>query len=196
MIDSFARCLCILRRFRDELLEALSSHQVFQNTLTVDPDRVFAFLEAHQSVSNFAGFRETESVIRLVYSAALRMRNPTIYSDCHKAAAEEWKKIVCTTTSTGQDQILYYKEFLYHTASYLALDDLSPTDHWNTLRQEIGSAPLKHPQSYPGGIGADLLNRIVGVPDKYENDEELVELLRESLGSHYDQFKKLLKSVG
>jgi hypothetical protein len=93
-----------------------------------------------------------------------------------------------------QTYLAFFREWLYHQAACLRLDDQSQEAHWQTLERQIAAIPFRTSQPYPAGMGQALLQTIEEKRDRdKERDEELLDVLLDCLGErHHEALRKQL----
>ena len=192
----FAQGLCVLRRLNASLLAYLAQEDVFRNLFSPigKPEGVIDSLKKCRLLVYEFPLEAVDPVIRRIQGHILRRDKiePDRFALAHDAAASAWRGLLSSVADLTQ--LRYFREWLYHLASYLQLDGKTDEAHWKVLREEVEAIPFRTSQHYPARMGETLLQDIEEKKERdRERDGELLDVLLVCLGeTHYEEFRQLL----
>jgi hypothetical protein len=192
--ELYAQGLCVLRRLNAGLLARLAQEDAFRDLFSIvgKPEDVMNWLKKCHLLAYEFPLEVADPIIRRVQSHALRRSKPERFTLAHRAAASAWKSLLPSVEDLTQ--LRYFREWLYHQASYLQIDGNTVESHWEALRKEVEAVQFRTSQPYPVRMGETLLKDIEEKKERdKERDEELYDALLASLGeAHYEEFRRLL----
>ena len=192
----FAQGLCVLRRLNASLLAYLAQEDVFRNLFSPigKPEGVIDSLKKCRLLVYEFPLEAVDPVIRRIQGHILRRDKiePDRFALAHDAAASAWRGLLSSVADLTQ--LRYFREWLYHLASYLQLDGKTDEAQWKVLREEVEAIPFRTSQHYPARMGETLLQDIEEKKERdREKDGELLDVLLVCLGEmYYEEFRQLL----
>jgi hypothetical protein len=190
----FAQGLCILRRLNLNLLAHLAESDTFRDHFSEArrPEAVLGALKKCRLLTYEFPLEVVDLVIRRIQGESLWRKDKARLASAHKAVASAWQTLLSSVAD--QTYLAFFREWLYHQAACLRLDDQSQEAHWQTLERQIAAIPFRTSQPYPAGMGQALLQTIEEKRDRdKERDEELLDVLLDCLGErHHEALRKQL----
>jgi hypothetical protein len=192
--ELFVQGLCVLRRLNAGLLARLAQEDAFRDLFgTVGkPEDVINWLKKCHLLAYEFPLEVADPTIRRIPSYVLRRGKPERFALTHRAAASAWKSLLPSVEDLTQ--LRYFREWLYHQASYLQIDGKTEEFHWEVMQKEVETVQFRTSQPYPVKMGETLLKDVEEKKERdKERDEELYDALLASLGEvYYEQFRQLL----